>query len=321
MKFIEPMKARLVTAPPGGEWIYEIKLDGFRALALKTGSHVQLLSRNQKDFSKKFPDLADGLARLPAKDAIIDGEIVALTPSGSSSFQLLQAYDLGLKHPPIFFYAFDLLRLNGVDLRNNPLVVRKAFLEKLLKKVPEVIRYSASLKGKVGELLKHARRLGLEGLIGKRKDSPYEPGRRTGAWIKIKLRHEQELVIGGFTDPEGSRQRFGALLVGYYAKGALRFAGKVGTGFSDKLLDHLYERFKELTIPDCPFVNLPERKSSRYSQGFTAAGMRRYHWVKPSLICQVRFAEWTKDGKLRQPAFLGLREDKDAKKVIREPME
>ena len=314
IKFIEPMKARLVTAPPAGEWIYEIKFDGYRALALKSGGHVQLLSRNQKDFAKKFPELTDGIARISAKDAIIDGEIVALTPTGQSSFQLLQAHDLGLNRPPIFFYAFDLLRLNGVDLRNEPLVVRKTLLEKLLKKAPEVIRFSASLKGKIGVLLERARRLGLEGLIGKRKDSHYEAGSRTGAWIKLKLGHHQELVIGGFTDPEGQRRGFGALLVGYYAKGHLRFAGKVGTGFSEKLLDRLHGRLKKLSISDCPFVNLPEKNS----QGLTAARMRRCHWVKPSLLCQVRFAEWTRDGKLRQPAFLGLREDKDAKKVIRE---
>jgi len=321
IKFIEPMKARLVTAPPAGEWIYEIKFDGYRALALKSGGHVQLFSRNEKDFAEKFPDLTDGIARISVKDAIIDGEIVALNPTGRSSFQLLQAHDLGLHRPPIFFYAFDLLRLNGVDLRNEPLVARKASLEKVLKNAPEVIRFSASLKGNISVLLKRARRLGLEGLIGKRKDSHYEPGRRTGAWIKLKLGHQQELVIGGFTNPVGQRRGFGALLVGYYAKGVLRFAGKVGTGFSEKLLDHLHERFKKLTISDCPFSDVPERKINRHSQGLAAAQMKKCHWVKPSIVCQVRFAEWTRDGKLRQPAFLGLREDKDAEKVIRESPE
>jgi bifunctional non-homologous end joining protein LigD len=318
MRFIEPMKARLVKSPPPGEWIYEIKFDGFRAMALKEKNHARLLSRNEKDFGRKFPEISDGIARIPARDAIIDGEIVALDSKGRSSFQLLQAYDLGQERPPIFFYAFDLLHLNGTDLRNNPVIARKALLEKLLKKVPGIIRYSASLGGEPARLVKQVRRLGLEGLIGKRKDSVYEAGQRTGAWIKLKLHHEQEMVIGGYTEPEGSRKHFGALLVGYHARNGLRFAGKVGTGFNEALLKSLHERFNKLDIPDCPFENLPEKRAGRYSQGITAAEMKRCHWVKPSLVGQVKFSEWTRDGKLRQPVFLGLREDKDAKEAIRE---
>jgi bifunctional non-homologous end joining protein LigD len=318
IKFIEPMKARLEASPPTGEWSYEIKLDGFRAIALKRGGQVRLLSRNEKDLGGKFPEIADAIARLKAKEAIMDGEIVALDSKGRSSFQLLQARDLGQKRPPIFFYAFDLLQLNGRDMRNEPLIARKASLEQLLKSPPDVLRFSASLGGNAAKLLKQAGHLGLEGLIGKKNDSVYEPGRRSGAWIKLKLRHEQEFVIGGYTEPEGSRKHFGALLVGYQAKRGLHFSGKVGTGFNIATLETLHEQLTKLAAPRCPFENLPEKKAGRYGQGITAAEMKRCHWVKPALVCQVKFAEWTQDGKLRQPAFLGLREDKEAKAVIRE---
>lgn len=318
IKFIEPMKARPVAAPPPGEWAYEIKLDGSRAIALKQGRQVRLLSRNEKDLGEEFPEVVDGIKGLSAAEAIIDGEIVALDSKGRSSFQLLQARELGRERPPIFYYAFDLLQLNGKDLRNAPLVDRKARLEELLKKPPDVLRFSASLGGNAARLLKQARRLGLEGLIGKRIDSVYEPGRRSGAWIKLKLTLEQEFVIGGYTEPEGSREYFGALLVGSCAKEGLRFSGKVGTGFNEAMLENLHEQLTKLATTRCPFDNLPEKRTGRYTQGITAAEMKRCHWVKPALVCQVRFAEWTQDGKLRQPAFLGLREDKDAKAVIRE---
>jgi bifunctional non-homologous end joining protein LigD len=318
VKFVDPMKARLVASPPPGEWIYEIKLDGFRALAFKEEGQVRLLSRNEKDFNAKFPEVAEAVAGLSAKEAVLDGEIVALDSKGRSSFQLLQAYDIGEERPAIFFYVFDLLRLEGKDLRKEPLVKRKELLEKLLKKAPSVIRYSASLEGPVDKLLDEARRLGLEGLMAKRKDSVYEDGRRSGAWIKLKLHHEQEMVIGGYTPPQGSRQHFGSLLVGYQGKSGLEFAGKVGTGFNEALLKSLHKRLESLSIPDCPFKNLPEKRAGRYSQGVTASEMKKCHWVKPSLVCQVKFSEWTRDEKLRQPVFLGLREDKNAGEVVRE---
>ncbi len=318
LKFIEPMKARLMTAPPAGDWIYEIKLDGYRALAFKQGGQVRLLSRNEKDFAEKFPEVVEAVGKMEAEAAIIDGEIVALDAQGRSSFQMLQDYNLTHERPAIFYYVFDLLELNGQDLRDEPLTARKKRLEKLLKNHTGVLRYSASLEGQTAKLLKHADRLGLEGLIGKRKDSLYEPGRRSGAWIKLKLHQEQEMVIGGYTPPEGSRQHFGALLLGYYEKKGLRFAGKVGTGFNDALLKSLHERFKELGVVQCPFENLPEKIAGRYSQGVTAAEMKRCHWVKPVLVGQIKFSEWTKDGKLRQPVFLGLREDKTARDVVRE---
>ena len=316
--FVEPMKAKLAAAPPRGNWIYEIKFDGWRALALKGGSQSRLLSRNEKDFGAKFPEIMESVAALEAQDAVLDGEIVALDEDGRSSFQLLQAYDIGQKRPAIFFYAFDILQLNGHDLKSLPLTERKAKLQNLLKRPPGVIRYSAALGSDVEPLLKKVRQLGLEGLIGKLEDSVYEPGRRSGSWIKLKLFLEQEFVIGGYTDPEGGRQNFGSVIVGFYEGKDLLFAGKVGTGFSDALLRRLHSELKKIARASCPFANLPVPRGNKWGQGITASEMKYCHWVEPQVVCQVKFSEWTRDGRLRQPVFLGLREDKDPTEVVRE---
>jgi bifunctional non-homologous end joining protein LigD len=318
--FIEPMKARVADSPPSPsrDWIYEIKFDGYRAIAFKNGASVRLFSRNEKDFGEKFPEIVEAISAIDSDDAIIDGEIVALDPKGVSSFQQLQAIEIGSKRPALYFYAFDLLHLNGKDLRREPLVQRKEQLEQLLKDAPDTIRFSASLEGNPQKLLAQAQKMGLEGLVGKRKDSLYEPGKRSGAWIKLKLRREQEFVIGGYTNPEGSRTNFGALLVGFYQGKKLKFCGKVGTGFNAKLLASLHAQFQKIAREKCPFVNLPETRGSPYSPRITASEMRKCHWIKPELVCQVQFSEWTRDEKLRQPAFLGLREDKSADEVVRE---
>jgi bifunctional non-homologous end joining protein LigD len=195
---------------------------------------------------------------------------------------------------------------------------RKANLEELLKKPPGVLRYSASFTKDIPELLDRARTLGLEGLIGKRRGSRYEPEKRSGAWIKIKLHLEQEFVIGGYTEPEGSRKYFGALLVGFFEGKKLKFAGRVGTGFREKLLSILYSQLSAILVDKCPFYNLPAVGRNRWDQGLTAAEMNRCHWVKPVMVCQVKFTEWTRDDRLRQPVFLGIREDKNANEVVRE---
>jgi bifunctional non-homologous end joining protein LigD len=195
---------------------------------------------------------------------------------------------------------------------------RKAKLEKLLKRSMGTIRYSASLGGDAEKLLAQARQFGLEGLIGKRAGSRYEAGRRTGSWIKLKLQQEQEFVIGGYTEPAGSRKHFGALLVGVFEGKELKFAGKVGTGFNEKLLRTMLGIFKKVPRETSPFVDLPEKRAGRYGQGVTASEMKLCHWIEPKIVCQIKFEEWTKDHRLRQPVFLGLREDKDAKEVVRE---
>jgi bifunctional non-homologous end joining protein LigD len=319
IKFIAPMKAKFVKSPPdGNDHEIEIKFDGYWTRAFKNGNETQLLSRNEKDFNEKFPTIVEAVRELKTKEAEIDGEIVALNEKGISKFELLQAYELGEKRPPLFFYAFDLLRLNGKDLTRLPLIERKAQLKKILGNQSGLIRYSASLGDDAKRLLKLAKKAGLEGLVCKRKDSLYEAGERSGAWVKLKFHKEQEFVIGGFTNPEGSRQHFGALLLGVYDKGKLKFCGKVGTGFDVKLLKSLNSQFQGIAQDECPFSNLPEKRSGRFGAGITAAEMKRCHWVEPKIVCQIKFAEWTRDEKLRQPVFLGLREDKEASQVVHE---
>jgi bifunctional non-homologous end joining protein LigD len=314
--FLEPMKAKLVDSTPPGDWIYEVKLDGYRALALRGGAETRLLSRNQKDLGKKFPEILDAIASLDVQDAIIDGEIVALDDQGRSSFQALQAFEMDTERPPIVFYAFDLLWLNGKDLRDLPIEERKARLAELFTETPAALRYSISFTKDIEELLEKARTLGLEGLIGKRSGARYEAGKRSGEWVKIKLHLEQEFLIGGYTDPEGSRKHFGALLVGFYEGKRLKYAGRVGTGFSEKLLSSLRSELEKIRIKRCPFYNVPAAGRSRWDQGLTPAEMKRCHWVRPKMVCEVKFTEWTRDDRLRQPVFLGLREDKNSNEVV-----
>jgi bifunctional non-homologous end joining protein LigD len=316
--FVEPMQAKLVASTPAGNWIHEVKFDGYRALALRSGSETKLVSRNQKDLGKKFPEIVDAIGALELQDAIIDGEIVAIDEKGRSSFQMLQGFDMGTERPPIVFYAFDLIRLNGKDLRNLPIEERKAQLAALFTKPPAALRYSISFTKDIDELLEKAKKLGLEGLIGKRSSSVYEVGKRSGAWVKIKLHLEQEFVIGGYTEPEGARKHFGALLVGFYEGKRLKFAGKVGTGFSERLLSSLHPELEKIRIKSCSFYNVPAAGRSRWDQGLSAADMKRCHWVRPKMVCQVKFTEWTRDDRLRQPVFLGIREDKNANEVVRE---
>jgi bifunctional non-homologous end joining protein LigD len=318
-EFLEPMKARLVEAPPkGDEWTFEIKFDGFRALALKGGREARLLSRSENDLGGKFPEVLEAVQQLAVDECILDGEIVALDEEGRSSFQLLQSYELGEQRPPLCFYVFDLPRLHGKDLRKLPLSERKEQLRALLENAPSTLRYSASLEGDVQALLQQAQRLGLEGLIGKKRDSHYEAGQRSGSWVKVKIVREQEFVIGGYTAPGGSRPYFGSLVLGVYDGKNLQCVGKVGTGFNAKLLRALHAQFQPLVQKDCPFANLPAKKSGRWGGGITRAEMRQCTWLKPQIVCQVKFTEWTRDDRLRHPVFLGLREDKKARDVVRE---
>jgi bifunctional non-homologous end joining protein LigD len=314
--FVAPMQAKLVDSMPTGNWIYEIKFDGYRALALCGGNETRILSRNQKDLGKKFTEVRDSIAALGIQDAIIDGEIVALDDKGRPSFQLLQGFDMGFARSPIVFYAFDLLRLNGKDLRNLPIEERKAKLATLLKRPPPAIRYSASFTENIDQLLTRVRELSLEGLIAKRSGSKYD-SKRSGAWIKIKLYQRGSFVIGGYTQPSGERKYMGALLVGVNENGKLKFSGRVGTGFGEKLLKALSDELNKIAVKACPFYNLPATDRG-LDAGLTAAEMKRCRWVKPTMVCEIKFTEWTRDDRLRQPVFLGTREDKKASEVMRE---
>lgn len=318
-RFIEPMKPRLLDEPPtAGDWMYELKFDGIRACAVKDGSKVNLFSRNGNELRTRFPEIAVAVKKLSIDECVIDGEVVALDEEGRSSFQLLQALETEGGKAPICVYVFDLLQLNGKGLLKLPLTARKELLAKICEGVGDPIRYSGELGGEPKLLLAEVKRRRLEGLVGKRRDSVYEPGRRSGAWIKLKCVNEQEFVIGGYTPPAGARKHFGAILVGYYKNNRLLFAGKVGSGFTTKSLSILHKKFQSERRDDCPFADLPSKQGGQWVQGITPSMMRKMHWINPVFVAQIKFAEWTRDGKLRQPVFLGLREDKDAREVTRE---
>jgi bifunctional non-homologous end joining protein LigD len=318
--YIEPMKALLVERPPQEQgWAYEIKWDGYRALTVRKGDSVGLYSRRARDITKDFPEIAEAVTRLPVGSVVLDGELVAVDKQGHASFQLLQNFKDGSGHNGhrLLYYVFDILNLENHDLKKVPFTERKRILEAVLKNVSHPIRYSAAFEGDPEVLLAEAKKNRIEGLIGKRLDSLYEAGRRSRAWIKLKVSLEQEFVIGGYTEPKGSRPYFGALLIGYYDEGRLLFASKVGTGFDTKTLKELYTKFQKLRAEAFPFANVPTPAGGG-TQGLSRAEMRRCTWLKPKLVCQVRFTEWTNDGGLRHPVFLGLRDDKSAAEVVRE---
>jgi bifunctional non-homologous end joining protein LigD len=316
--FVPPMKALASTVIPNGIWHCEIKFDGYRAVAVINKGKVELWSRNRKSMTADFPQVVADLEKLDCRSAVIDGEIVALDAQGRSRFQLLQ--NRGAAHPDssIVYYAFDIMELDGLPRTGDDLGQRSGFLEHLIKRGGRHLQLSKTFLTEPSVLFAEAAKNGLEGIIAKRPDSPYEPDRRSGAWLKCKVVAEQEFVIGGFSEPRNSRQFFGALLVGYFEGGKLRYAGKVGTGFNKALLEDLHAQFLKKKVQKCPFSDLPSFRKSRFGTGMGPAEMRRVTWIRPTLIAQIKFAEWTEDGLLRQPVFLGLRRDKAAKDVSRE---
>ena len=286
------------------DWLFEVKWDGYRALAIIKPGKVELLSRNLKSFNKPFAPIVAELKKHLKHRVILDGEVVALDSSGRSSFQLLQNYERE-KEGFLHYYVFDLLYLDGHDLRNQPLIERKELLEQLLAPLKNTtIHYSDHIEDKGIGFFKEAKKLGLEGIMAKDAQSTYEM-KRSGSWLKIKAQHRQEVVIGGFTLPRGSREELGALLVGVYEEKTFRFVGHVGTGFDEKTLLMLAGCLEKIVAKECPFAEKPKTNSPAT-------------FVKPRLVCEVSFTEWTKEGSLRHPVFLGLRSDKKPKEVVRE---
>jgi len=311
--FVEPMASKLVNKlPEGPAWQYELKFDGYRALILKNGSEVEIRSRNGRDLTANYPDIKSSAADLRADSAVVDGEIVALDSDGRPSFQVLQHRSEHANHH-IVYYAFDLLHLNGADLIGEPLDKRRARLPKILQNSGLLL--SKDLPGKAADIVAAVRAMGLEGVIAKRKDSSYEPGERTGAWQTLKLELSQEFVVGGFRPGTNG---FDALLIGYYEGRHLKFAGKVRAGFIPHIRRDISAKLKPLYTERCPFVNLPDAKRSRWGAGVTAEDMREMQWVTPRFVVQVRFVEWTADGRLRHAVYVGVRGDKRASEVRRE---
>ncbi len=305
------IEAQLATAakspPTGPAWVHEIKYDGYRMLCRIAHQQARMVSRTDNDWSDDFDAIARALTLLPVSDAWLDGEVVALDRRGRTSFQALQKALSAADSRDLKYLAFDLLYLNGFDLRDVSLTERKRLLRDLLSSAPAAIQYSEHFAVPGPAFLQNVGELGLEGMISKRADLPYRAGRGP-AWQKIKCMRRQEMVIGGYTDPEGSRQGFGALLLGVYEPdGRLAYSGKVGTGFSDASLAALSRSLSALAQETSPFHNPPK-----------GAEARRAHWVRPALVAEVAFAEWTDDGTLRHPSFLGLRADKRATDVVRE---
>lgn len=316
-KFIPPMKALSVEQVPEGPWRLEIKFDGYRAIAVINRGEVELWSRNHNRLDEHYPEIVAALKGLPCANAVIDGEIVALDEKGHSRFQLLQNR-AGAAAIPIVYYAFDLLHHDGRSLLAAPIEERQIALEVLIGQRAGPVRFSPVFDVPPAKLLGEVRRKGLEGIIAKTPGSPYEPERRSGTWLKCKVHGEQEFVIGGFTPPRNRREHFGAILVGYYDGGDLHYAGKVGSGFDRGQLASLHREFLQRRTTACPFVDLPQARQPRYGAGMTKAAMREVTWIKPQLVAQIQFTEWTNEASLRHPVFLGLRTDKKPKEVVRE---
>ena len=314
-RFIEPMLLLRQDALPDdpARWDYQIKFDGFRAIAFKTGGKLYLRSRNDNDFSMRYPAVVSALAKLP-DDTAIDGEIVALDEEGRPSFTALQNY--GSSQGPVLYFVFDVMIIAGRGVMREPLERRRALLEqKILPRLTEPVRYASALDASLKVLIASVKDQGLEGLVAKRRDSRYEPGLRSGAWMKMRVNRGQEFVIGGYTV---GTKTFDALVFGYYEGNRLIYAARTRNGFTPVMREQLFKKFRGLAITECPFANLPEAKSGRWGAGLTAAKMKDCRWLKPVLIAQIEFLEWTGDNHLRHTRFIGLREDKAAREVRRE---
>jgi DNA ligase D-like protein (predicted ligase) len=312
--FIPPMLLlRTHALPEGPQWRYELKHDGYRAVAFKSGGQLFLRSRNNKDFAVRYPEILEGLRKLP-DETVIDGEVVALDESGRPSFNALQNSASNARE--LVYYIYDVMILAGKDVMAEAFERRRKLLEKkILPKLTEPVRYSLILNVKLTDLVESVKAAALEGLVAKRADSQYEPGIRSGAWQKMRINQGQEFVIGGYTVGGAT---FDALIFGYYEGTKLMYAARTRNGFVPSLRTALMKKLRPLEISDCPFVNLPEKKQGRWGQGLTAKKMKECRWVKPVLVGQFEFLEWTGENHLRHSRFIALREDKKAHDVVRE---
>jgi DNA ligase D-like protein (predicted ligase) len=311
--FIEPMECLAVSKlPEGPAWIYEIKLDGYRAVAINSKGQLSLVSRNRKSFNSQYPYIIEALSDLP-ENTVVDGEVVALDDAGRPNFNLLQHSRSHASR--ICYFVFDLLVHNNRDLTRLSYIQRCEIMVTLKFRSPR-IRITHHFETSAEEMILAVRDQGLEGVVAKRKDSLYESGRRTGAWAKYRLNRGQELVIGGYVPgPHG----LDSIIVGYYRANELVYVARVRNGFVPASRRQVFEKLRHLTNPTCPFTNLPETHKGRWGEGLTAEDMKKCVWVRPALVAQIEFLEWTESNHLRHSKFGGLREDKDAGTVVKEP--
>ncbi len=307
-EFVSPQLATLVKeAPRGNEWLHELKFDGYRLLCHLQRGHVRLWTRNRKDWTDKFPNVVKALQGLKVQSAILDAEVVAMDSSGRSSFQMLQQAIHKTAGKGLVLEIFDLIYIDGFNIQRTPLVERKRVLEKVVASVRshQVLRYSDHVEGNGAKFLKQACDFGIEGIVSKLADSPYE-STRSHNWQKVKCLRRQEFVIAGYTLSDKGLP-FSSLVLGVYEKGKLIYAGRVGTGFSNKLRAELKKTLDRLARPTKPFAEIPRDPD-----------LRRAIWTEPKLVGEVEFSEWTQDNVIRHPSFQGLREDKKATEVVRE---
>lgn len=321
LRFVEPMQCLPVHELPEGEdWTFEVKWDGYRALAVGSAGKVFIYSRNEKRLDQRFPSIVQGLSTLPGS-WVIDGEVVAFDENGRPSFQLLQ--NSRTSPHGTAFYAFDLIHINGVNLQARPLKERRKLLDALLRKPVKrllagertAVRTSPELKASGQEAFASIKELGLEGIIGKRSGGRYEAGERSGSWIKMRANKGQELVIGGYVP---GTHEFESLVVGFYRGKKLMYAARIKNGFVPRIRAELFPLLKARQTTRCPFANLPEDHRARFGEALTAEKMAECRWVRPDLVCQVAFLEWTDANHLRHASFVAMREDKNAKCVVRE---
>ena len=306
--FVEPALATLVDkAPEGARWIHEIKFDGYRIQARLELGKVRLMTRKGLDWTDKFPTVAEAVAKLPADSALLDGELVSEDKDGISRFSLLQQDLKEGRHDRMVFYAFDLLHCSGVDLKPLPLTVRKTALARLLSRARGAVRLSESLTERGPALLKQTCKMGLEGIVSKVADAPYHSGRGHD-WLKAKCSDRQEFVVAGFAPSTADAHAVGALVLGVYQRGKLRYAGRTGTGFTRDTARELYRTLKARARKDSPLEPIPKEERGR----------RGPVWVEPKMVVEVDFHGWTHGNRLRQASFQGVREDKPAKLVVRE---
>lgn len=312
-EFIQPMQCKPVaTLPDGDPWRFEIKLDGFRVLAIKQNGEVSLISRHGNSLNRKFFYVADALQMLP-DGTVLDGELLALDENGRSSFSLIQSFRSQAAN--IYYYAFDILCLKNRDLMQRPLADRRAWLEQTLHTPAEHVRLS-EYANSFAEMMRQVRERNLEGIVAKLRTSLYEPGERSGAWIKHRVNRGQEFVIGGYMP---GTHGLDALLVGFYRGGELIYVAPIRNGFVPELRKQVFEQIQHLATPKCPFVNLPQTGRSRWGgEGLNEEKMKKCVWLRPEAVAQIEFLEWTAGDHLRHVRFVGLRDDKDAKDVVKE---